>query len=135
MMTLRLKARYRVWKAKRKLEKSGYSSWRVYRHCRDSNVHYQAMRVSDYYCGYKHVYVADRKTSYAYSVVHDYGPGGIRFGYEDMRDWCESKCRFKYRIDIHRVYDDTFNDIGGIDFVYFAFMNEQDYMMFLLRWS
>jgi hypothetical protein len=27
-----------------------------------------------------------------------------------------------------------FNDIGGTDLVYFAFMDEQDYLMFLLRW-
>jgi hypothetical protein len=28
-----------------------------------------------------------------------------------------------------------FNDIGGTDVIYFAFKNEQDYLMFMLRWA
>jgi hypothetical protein len=51
-------------------------------------------------------------------------------------------------MDIHRVFKQTgiginndlhedwwFNDIGGSDVIYFAFQNEQDYMMFRLRWE
>ena len=51
-------------------------------------------------------------------------------------------------MDIHRVFKQTgigingdtdedywFNDIGGFDYVYFAFQNEQDFLHFLLRWS
>ena len=149
MMTLRLKARYRVWRAERKLKKSGYRSWRVYRHNRDKDVIRYADKVSDFYSNYKYVYCCGGSPAshYAYSVVKDYGPAGLVFGYEEMRDWCEDKCRFKYRVDIHRVLKQTglgingeeypeyyFNDIGGTDLVYFAFMDEQDYLMFLLRW-
>jgi len=145
---LRLKARIRKWRAERKLEKSGYHSWQVYRHNRDNDVCRYADKVSDFYSGYKYVYRCDGNKDYAYQCVADYGPGGLRFGYDDMRDWCELKCRFKYRMDIHRVMKQTgigvngdlhedywFNDIGGTDYVYFAFQNEQDYIMFMLRWS
>lgn len=146
-MRLRLKARWRQYLGHRKLAKSGYRSWRVYRHNRDNDVVRYADKVSDFYAEkYKYVHRIDYK-HYAYECVADWGPGGLRFGYEDMRDWCEAKCRFKYRMDIHRVYHQTgigvngdlhedywFNDIGGSDFVYFAFQNEQDYLMFLLRW-
>ena len=149
MMTLRLKARYRVWKAKRKLEKSGYSSWRAYRHNRDSDVCPYADKVSDFYHGYTYVSTFECGIAhYAFQCLYNYGPGGVRYGYEDMRDWCETKCRFKYRMDIHRVFKQTgiginndlhedwwFNDIGGSDVIYFAFQNEQDYMMFRLRWE
>ena len=148
-MKLRLKARIRKYFAERTLKKSGYRSWRVYRHNRDKDVIKYADKVSDFYSNYKYVYRCDGGPSphYAYSVTHDYGPGGLVFGYEGMRNWCETKCRFKYRMDIHRVLKQTglgvngeeypewyFNDIGGSDLVFFAFMDEQDYLMFLLRW-
>lgn len=146
---LRLRARYRKWSAERKLEKSGYRSWRAYRHNRDNDVYPRADKVSDFYSDkYKYIYRIDNYKHFAYECVRDYGPGGLVFGYEDMRDWCELKCRFKYRMDIHRAYKQTgigingdthedywFNDIGGSDFVYFAFQNEQDFAHFLLRWS
>ena len=144
---LRLKARYRKWRAERKLAKSGYHSWRVYRHNRDPDVVRHADKVSDFYSNYKYVYRCCAP-HHAYLCVSDWGPGGLRFGYEDMRDWCELKCRFKYRADIHRIYRQTgigingethedwwFNDIGGSDYVYFAFQNEQDYIHFMLRWG
>ena len=148
-MKLQIKARVRKYLAERKLEKSGYHSWRVYRHNRDEDVCRYASKVSDFYQKYKHVYLCEGSAAhYAYSVVGDYGPGGRVFGYELMRDWCEDKCRFKYRADIHRVMKQTglgingeeypewyFNDIGGSDLVFFAFMNEQDYIHFMLRWS
>jgi hypothetical protein len=147
-MKLRLKARWRQYLAHRKLAKSGYLSWRAYRHNRDPDIVRYADKVSDFYKNYKYVYMCEHGTAhYAYSVVHDCGPGGLVFGYEEMRDWCESKCRFKYRVDIHRGLKQTglgingeeypewyFNDIGGRDIVFFAFMDEQDYLMFRLRW-
>ena len=147
-MKLRLKARWRQYLAERKLKKSGYLSWRAYRHNRDPDIVRYADKVSDFYKNYKYVYMCEHGTAhYAYSVVRDYGPGGLVFGYEEMRDWCESKCRFKYRVDIHRGLKQTglgingeeypeyyFNDIGGSDLVFFAFMDEQDYLMFRLRW-
>ncbi len=147
-MKLQIRARIRKYLAERKLKKSGYSSWRVYRHNRDPDVVRYADKVSDFYKNYKYVYMCEGGTAhYAYSVVHDYGPAGLVFGYEEMRDWCESKCRFKYRVDIHRGLKQTglgingeeypeyyFNDIGGSDLVFFAFMDEQDYLMFRLRW-
>lgn len=148
-MKLQIKARIRKYLAERKLKKSGYDSWRVYRHNRDNDVCRYADKVSDFYSGYKYVYMCiDNPNHYTYKCVADYGPGGLRFGYEDMRDWCELKCRFKYRMDINRVLKQTgigidgqeypewyFNDIGGNDYVYFAFQNEQDYVHFMLRWG
>ena len=147
MKIIRLKARIRKYLAERKLKKSGYLTWQSYRHNRDPDVVRYADKVSDFYSKYKYVFMCDTK-HYAYECIADWGPGGLRFGYEDMRDWCELKCRFKYRMDINRVYRQTgigldgdtqedwwFNDIGGSDFVYFAFMNEQDYVHFMLRWS
>jgi hypothetical protein len=149
-LNLRLKARWRKYLADRKLAKSGYSSWRVYRHNRDSDVCRYAHKTSDFYQNYKYVFRCSGGPAahYAYNIARDYGPAGLVFGYEIMRDWCETKCRFKYRVDIHRVLKQTgigldgstdedwyFNDLGGSDLVFFAFMNEQDYIHFMLRWG
>lgn len=145
----RLKARIRKYRAQKKLKKSGYSSWRHYRHNCDTDIFPHADKVSNFYSSkYKYIHRIDSYKHYAYQCVGDYGPGGLVFGYDHMRDWCELKCRFKYRADIHRVYSQTgigingeteedywFNDIGGTDFAYFAFQDEQDYIHFMLRYS
>ena len=139
---LRLKARFRKWKAKRKLEKSGYKSWEQYRRNNDPGITWRASRVKDFYRGYKYVYCFEDRKHYAYELLYDYGPGGIRYGASDIYDWCEKYARFKCRVDEHRVikYPSTgmeweFNDIGGGDYIFAAFNDEKDYMMFLLRWS
>lgn len=147
-MRLRLKARWRQYLANRKLAKSGYTNWATYQHNNDSDVLYRADKVSDFYSGYKYVYRCDGSGHYAYKFIGHYGHGLVGYGYNEMRSWCDRHTRFKWRSDTHRVYKQTgigidgdlhedywFNDIGGSDFVYFAFQDERDYMMFMLRWA
>lgn len=147
-MKLQIKARIRKYLANRKLAKSGYKTWAMYRRNTDPDVIRHADRVSNFYKGYKYVYQCTNAEHYAYRRLYDYGPGGARYGYDDILDWCNKKSRFKWRVDIHRVLKQTglgldgseepdwfFNDIGGSDYIYFAFQNEQDYIMFLLRWA
>ena len=75
MKLLRLKARYRRWRAARKLEKSGYASWAVYRHYRDPDVILCADKITDFYKGYPFVYCFEDRSHYAYELLADYGPG------------------------------------------------------------
>lgn len=138
----RIKAFIRKYKAERKLEKSGYKSWDVYRRMRDPDVVYYANRVKDFYQGYKFVHCIENRNHYAYELLYDYGPGGIRYGADDIYDWMDKTARFKSRMDMHRVirYPSTaneweFNDMGGGDYIFVAFKDEKDYMLFLLRWS
>ena len=136
----RIGARIRGYKAHRKLKKSGYTSWRQYKHNRDPDVFHYADHVDDFYKGYPYVYAIRDYKHYAFQLIGDYGPGGVIYGYDKMTDWCEEQIRWNYRRDIHRVYSDqwnkdTFNDIGGSDIVYFAFKNEKDFTYFLLRWA
>jgi hypothetical protein len=109
---------------------------------RDPDVFYCADRVKDFYKGYKFVHCIENRNHYAYDLIYDYGPGGIRYGDDDIYDWMDQKARFKSRMDMHRVikYPSTanewaFNDMGGGDYIFVAFKDEKDYMMFLLRWS
>ena len=149
MKLLRLRARYRRWCAERKLERSGYSSWAHYRHNRDPDVNPRASTVTDFYHGYKFIHRCENP--YAYKMLWDAGPGGLRFGYDEMTEWCDTNIRFKYRRDCHRCLEQHrlgrlgvdgeeyvdwhFNDIGGSDFVWFAFKDEADYFKFLLVWA
>lgn len=138
----RIKAWHRKKRAERKLKKSGYKSWDVYRRMRDPSVNYYADRVKDFYKGYKYVYCFEDINHYAYELLYDYRPGGIRYSNDDIYDWMEQKAMFTSRMDVHRVIkypstsnEWTFNDIGGGDYLFAAFKNEKDYMMFLLRWA
>ena len=138
----RIKAWVRKKRAERKLEKSGYKSWDVYRRMRDPDVVYYASRIKEFYQGYKFVHCIENRNHYAYELLYDYGPGGIRYGNDDMYDWLDEKARFKSRMDMHRVIkypstanEWTFNDMGGGDYIFVAFKDEKDYMMILLRWS
>ena len=138
----RIKAWVRKKRAERKLKKSGYKSWEMYRRMNDPDIMYHAHRVKDYYHGYKYVHCIENRNHHAYELIYDYGPGGIKYGASDIYDWCEKYARFKCRVDEHRVikYPSTgmeweFNDMGGGDYVFAAFKNEKDYMMFLLRWA
>ena len=103
---------------------------------------YGEQRVKDFYGGYKYVYCFEDRSHYAYELVYDYGPGGIRYGNDDIYDWLDQHATFTSRMDMHRVirYPSTsmeweFNDLGGGDYIFVAFKNEKDYMMFLLRWQ
>jgi hypothetical protein len=139
MKLLRLKARYRRWRAARKLRKSGYASWAMYRrHC-DPDVVSYAYRITDFYKGYPFVYCFEDRDHYAYELLADYGPGGLIFGQDRMMAWCEENSKSKYRFDCHRVGKRNgewhFDELGGGDFEFAAFKDERDYVMFLLRWS
>ena len=137
---LRIKARLRKWLAERKLKKSGYDTWSRYRHNRDPDVQKYANHLDDFYFKYPYVYACSNPNHYAYDLLYDYGPGGHRYGFHEIEDWCSEKIRWNYRVDIHRVWQDqwgkySLNDIGGGDIIFFAFKHEKDFTHFLLRWS
>jgi hypothetical protein len=136
----RIKAWFRKKRAERKLSKSGYATWMAYKHNRDPDVIRYANFIDDFYTNYPYVYVIKDTNHFGYKLLWNYGPGGQRYGFNEMVDWCEDKIRWNYRCDIHRVWDNywgksEFNDIGGSDYVHFAFKHEKDYIMFLLRWT
>ena len=105
----------------------------------DPNFNRMASRVKDMYHGYKYIYRAEAASFY--QVRYDYGPGGVRFNFQDSADWCRENLIDKFRVDFLRVIQDSYNDewyineIGGGDYVFFAFMNEQDYLWFRLKWE
>lgn len=136
----RLKALGRKLRAERKLKKSKYRNWAQYKHNRDPDIERYANLIEDFYKGYPYLYACPNPNHYAYELLYDYGPGGHRYGFHDMSDWCSEHIRWNYRCDMHRVYENQWgkmelNDIGGHDIIYFAFKNEKDLIYFMLTWS
>ena len=135
----RMRAVVRAYRAARKLKKSKYESWRLYKHNRDPDVNRYANHLEHFYKGYPYLYACPNPNHYAYELLYDYGPV-YRYGFHDIDDWCEEKIRWNYRTDHHRVWQNRdgkyeLNDIGGSDIIFYAFKNEKDFTHFLLRWA
>lgn len=138
----RIKARIRRWRAERKLKKSGYINWASYRHGLDPGISRGSTRIRDFYKGYNYFHCFEDRSNYVYKLLYDYGPGGTRYGDDDMYEWCEKHMMFNYRIDMHRTIKCPatadqweINEIGGGDYWFVAFKREQDYFHFMLRWA
>lgn len=143
-----LKRRYNAWKDRRFLKKHGCENWKQYYRRYDPDYNYRANRIVDYYHGYSYVYCFENHDHFAYTEVFNHGPGGVRYGNDDIEDWCTENLTDKFRGDFHRVFRQTsignngveesewwINDIGGGDYMFIAFKSEQDYIHFLLRWK
>lgn len=99
----------------------------------DHNV--RATRVKDIYFGYPYVYGYETPSGTPWFQFGDWLEG-----LTVIKDWCDANCKDKWREDIHRVIKDYWseweiNELGGGDILFFAFKNEKDYMLFLLRWT
>lgn len=137
-----LKEKYRQYKDRCFLKKHGCENWRQYNHRYDPDYNYRANRIVDYYHGYPYVYCFENRDHFAYQLLYDYGPGGVRYGYYDIIEWCEKNLTDKFRMDYHRAikapntaYQWEINELGGGDYIFAAFKNQQDYIWFMLRWS
>lgn len=128
--------RYKEWKDERFLKKHGCDSWKEYNRKYDTDVHHRAAHVRDWYHGYSHIHVFKDAGNDIFVKYGDWLQGlGV------MTTWCDEHCSGKWRYDIHRVLDETdyhgymLNDIGGYDYVFFAFKNERDFILFRLTWD
>lgn len=94
----------------------------------DSGINFRANSVSDYYKGYPFVSRWEYGTNRNYESI------------AEAQIWCDENCKGKYTNHIHRVIFDQwnggwiFNNIGGLDYCFWAFENEEDAVMFSLKW-
>ena len=140
-----LKDQYQAWKEKRFLKRYGCKTWEEYDYCYDTDINKGAYNARGYYFGYPYVHCIENPKHYGYELIQDYGPGGARYGFNEILDWCQKNCTGKNRADVLRVfhhdsYEDRIenyciNDLGGLDLVFFAFKNEVDYIWFVTRWG
>ena len=145
MIFQRLEQSYREWRDRRFLKRRGCDSWAEYHRVYDPDYDIRASRIQDYYRGYPHVHCFDDHRHYVYQMIADHGPAGVVYGHTEIHRWTEANCQDKVRFDFLRVkksdhnristYDWDINEISGLDLVFVAFKNEQDYLVFLLRWT
>ena len=135
----RFYSKYILWKDKRFLKKHGCENWDQYNHRFDPDINIRATHIKDYYMNYPYVFVFTDTRNDAFR-------DGVDEGCELLKNWCKENCKGKWRTDIHRVLprnlwqasdttDYDINDIGGYDFLFFGFTNEQDYIWFSLKWQ
>ena len=131
-----IKYRYLEWRWDRVLKRSGCKSWEFYFRQNDP----------DYFAAGRTV--RNQLHGYPYIAVVDYNKLPVRFDplfgpiehCEEILKWCNKNCRKKYRNHWERVIQDHAgqylpNGIGGTDELFFAFKDERDYILFILRWS
>jgi hypothetical protein len=126
---------HREWKDSRFLKRHGCNSWKEYNRKYDLDYNPRATRLKDFYHGYPYFYCFENHEHDVY--YWDLGLNGAYF----VDKWCRENCTGKYRFDFHRAikapwYDNewSINEIGGGDYIFVAFKNEQDYLLFLLGW-
>jgi hypothetical protein len=145
MMFTKIQQRYQEWQEQRFLQRHGCDNRAQYERMYDPDYNARATRTRDYYHGYPYVYCFENHSHYIYQVIADYGPGGCRYGHTEIHQWAEEHSQDKVRFDSLRVnksdhnrmgtYNCDTDEISGQDLVFAAFKNEQDYLMFLLRWA
>lgn len=141
-MLSELLAKHQQWRDRRFLKKHRCETWDQYHHFYDPDFNICASRITDYYHGYHHWYMFEDHKHYCYKCLSDYGPGGTRYGYEDIHAWCKQNLTHKFRLDALRVIRAastanqwTINEIGGTDYIFMAFKDQQEFTWFMLRWG
>ena len=131
-----IKYRYLEWQWDRVLAQSGCRSWPEYFRANDPDYNIRGYTVRAQLFGYPYIH----KVNYQ-SLPVRFDPlfGPIEHCTE-MAEWCDKNCKKKYRTHWERVIQDHEgqylpNGIGGTDELFFAFKDERDFLMFVLRWS
>lgn len=137
--------KYKLVKGNIFLKRHGCQTWAEYNHKFDSDINKMSDRIKAYYMNYPYVYVINPGTSAVFTSHSNWEDA-----YMELKLWCDTNVNGKWRNDIHRVLPSNYftdprnadrpddyimNDIGGYDFVFFAFMNEADYIWFVTRWG
>jgi hypothetical protein len=135
-MITKLRNWWKQQQDRRFLRKHGCDNWKQYNHRYDSDINKRAVRINDFYANYPYVYCFEdhKHDIYYWDIAMD--------GMYVLDQWCEKNCKDKYRFDFHRAinvpataYQWEINELGGSDYAFAAFKNEQDFLMFCLRWS
>ena len=136
-----VKEKYHAWRDARFLKKHHCRNWEEYHSNFDPDVWRHCIKINDWYKGYPYVYRIENENHHAYKLIYDCGPGGRRYGFYDVDDWCKENLLHKWRSDGHCVVWDKWskqweiNELGGSVYIFYAFKDEGDYLHFMLRWA
>lgn len=137
----KIRQSYLDFKDKIFLKRHGCENWNQYNRLYDPDYNIRGNTVKEYYHGYPYINCFENHEHNVY--FWDLGYDGIYV----LNKWCEENIKDKWRIDIIRVHgwncihpEDKntnklyINDIGGKDFIFIAFKDERDFLMFSLRY-
>ena len=131
-----IKYRLLEWSWDRALERSGCQTWERYFRRYDPDYNECGYTVKEQLFGYPYIaLVPYRNLDWSFDPIwSEYWNGA------HIVNWCNQNCRGKFRWHWERVIVDHEgqylpNGIGGGDELFFAFKDERDYILFLLRWS
>ena len=133
-MIHRIIKRYHQWREHCFLKKHGCRDRREYNRKYDPDFNVRATEIDSIYHGYSHIY---QFTDHSHTVYDwDLGYDGAYV----IERWCEQNLRDKFRLDFHRVEENSSgkwiaNELSGGDYIFAAFKDSRDYTLFLLRWS
>lgn len=127
---------YQDWREQRFLRKHGCKNREQYNRMYDPLYNPRATRLLDFYHGYKYIYCFENHKHEIYYLDLAWDGSFV------VTEWCKENLSGKWRFDVHRAmkYPSTGNEweinvIGGGDYIFAAFTDERDYMLFTLRWS
>ncbi len=137
------KQKYLAEKRKQFLASHGCYTEEAYAKKIDTDTNQRATRITDWYCGYPYVMTFTDPLGDIWTKHGDWLQG-----LAVVNQWCKENLKHGYRYDIHRVisqgaigldnvadYEWEINEIGGLDFVFFAFKDEADFLWFSLKWG
>jgi len=124
--------KWKSWKLHHLLRTSGCETIEQYNHIYDPDINRRATTIPRFYFNYP----------YVVKIPEVYAESDFYIGVDILTQWCKQHCKGKWRHDWHRIlYPDywmeidgyNINDIGGSDFVFFAFQSDRDYNWFILN--
>ena len=114
---------------------AGFTSEAAYIRKTDDGVNNRAHTITDFYPGYPYVVQCPYHSKIGTTFVN---AASFQDFDTTVAEWMKNNITNKYRIDFHRVFShngvDSFNDIGGLDNMYVAFIDEKDALWFSLSW-
>ena len=138
-----IKEKFLEWRERLFLKRHHCKNRKEYERNYDPDVNKYAHTVEDFYQGYTYCKIFHSPGDYPWSQFTHWSEG-----LKEVADWCADNLSGKSRCDIHRVIRQNglgldgsiedkwyFNDVGGTDILFFAFKEEKDYVLFVLRWA
>lgn len=137
----KIDAYFKVRRARKILKKHGCDTWAQYYKKYDPGVNVYANTVKELYHGYKYLVIFEQSSDLMFDNK------SWNQGLATILDWCEEKCKSRWRHDFLRVYTQHGIDVNGDahleyfindlanDALFFAFTDEKDYAWFMLRWK
>ena len=127
-----MKDRWDFYQHRAYLKNRGWTE-EEFQYYEDPRRNIRANYIKDYYHGYPYWHSYQSSRCEPFTRYHTWMDA-----YQAIKEWCGTNCQGRWRHDILRAekYNGEWqiNEMGG-DALFFAFENERDFTMFVLKWT